>query len=105
MTLREHDHLGIASRCAGRQGPRPHPGTGGRTGDAVEYGDYQCPFCGRARPIVKKVRARMGDRLRFVFRDFPISTSHPNAEHAAEAAEAAAGPSWPDLAGRACAWW
>jgi protein-disulfide isomerase len=56
----------------------------------VEYGDYQCPFCGRAYPIVKEVQARMGDRLRFVFRNFPISTSHPNAEQAAEAAEAAA---------------
>ena len=66
------------------QGPGDAPVT------LVEYGDYQCPFCGRAYPIVKKVRARMGDRLRFVFRDFPISTSHPNAEHAAEAAEAAA---------------
>jgi protein-disulfide isomerase len=57
----------------------------------VEYGDYQCPYCGRAYPIIKEVRARMGDRLRFVFRNFPITTSHPNAEAAAEAAEAAGG--------------
>ena len=56
----------------------------------VEYGDYQCPFCGAAYPILKDVQARMGDGLRFVFRNFPISTSHPNAELAAEAAEAAA---------------
>jgi protein-disulfide isomerase len=56
----------------------------------VEYGDYQCPYCGAAYPIVKEVQARMGDRLRFVFRNFPITTSHPHAEHAAEAAEAAA---------------
>ena len=55
----------------------------------VEYGDYQCPFCGAAYPIIKEVQARMGDGLRFVFRNFPISTSHPNAERAAEAAEAA----------------
>jgi protein-disulfide isomerase len=56
----------------------------------VEYGDYQCPYCGAAYPIIKEVQARMGERLRFVFRNFPISTSHPRAEQAAEAAEAAA---------------
>src|SRR5205809_5184769 len=56
----------------------------------VEYGDYQCPYCGAAYPIVKEVQARMGERLRFVFRNFPITTSHPHAEQAAEAAEAAA---------------
>jgi protein-disulfide isomerase len=55
----------------------------------VQYGDYECPYCGEAYPIIKDVQARMGDRLRFVFRNFPISTSHPHAEHAAEAAEAA----------------
>jgi protein-disulfide isomerase len=56
----------------------------------VEYGDYQCPYCGAAYPIIKEVQARMGGTLRFVFRNFPISTSHPHAEQAAEAAEAAA---------------
>jgi protein-disulfide isomerase len=56
----------------------------------LEYGDYQCPYCGAAYPIVKHVQAQMGDRLRFVFRNFPITTSHPHAEQAAEAAEAAA---------------
>src|SRR5438094_3657181 len=56
----------------------------------VEYGDYECPYCGAAYPIIKEVQARMGGRLRFVFRNFPIATSHPHAEHAAEAAEAAA---------------
>jgi protein-disulfide isomerase len=56
----------------------------------VEYGDYECPYCGAAYPIVKEVQARMGDRLRFVFRNFPITTSHPHAEQAAESAEAAA---------------
>ena len=62
----------------------------------VEYGDYECPYCGAAYPIIKEVQARMGERLRFVFRNFPISTSHPHAEQAAEAAEAAAaqGPFW-----------
>ena len=56
----------------------------------VQYGDYECPYCGEAYPIVKEVQRRMGERLRFVFRNFPISTSHPHAEQAAEAAEAAA---------------
>jgi protein-disulfide isomerase len=55
----------------------------------VQYGDYECPYCGEAYPIIKDVQAQMGARLRFVFRNFPISTSHPHAEHAAEAAEAA----------------
>jgi protein-disulfide isomerase len=56
----------------------------------VQYGDYECPYCGAAYPIIKEVQASLGDRLRFVFRNFPISTSHPHAERAAEAAEAAA---------------
>ena len=56
----------------------------------LQYGDYECPYCGAAYPIIKDVQAQMGERLRFVFRNFPISTSHPHAEQAAEAAEAAA---------------
>jgi protein-disulfide isomerase len=56
----------------------------------VEYGDYECPYCGAAYPVIKEVQARMGERLRFAFRNFPIPTSHPHAEQAAEAAEAAA---------------
>lgn len=56
----------------------------------VEYGDYECPHCGRAYPIVKEIQKRLGSRLRFVFRNFPLKEIHPHAEHAAEAAEAAA---------------
>jgi protein-disulfide isomerase len=56
----------------------------------VEYGDYECPFCGAAYPIIKELQGRTGEMLRFVFRNFPITTSHPHAERAAEAAEAAA---------------
>jgi len=56
----------------------------------VEYGDYECPYCGAAYPIIKELQSRMGERLRFVFRNFPIVTSHPHAEQAAETAEAAA---------------
>jgi protein-disulfide isomerase len=55
----------------------------------VEYGDYECPYCGEAYPIVKAIQRRLGQRLCFVFRNFPLSNAHPHAEHAAEAAEAA----------------
>jgi protein-disulfide isomerase len=55
----------------------------------LEYGDYQCPYCGAAHPIVNAVRQEMGDAVRLVFRHFPLMTIHPSAELAAEAAEAA----------------
>ena len=63
----------------------------------VEYGDFECPYCGMAHPIVSAVQRRMGDALRFVFRHFPLSQIHPHAEHAAEVAEAAGerGRFWP----------
>ncbi len=53
----------------------------------VEYGDYQCPHCGRAYPIVKRVQKHFGKRLRFIFRNFPLGEMHPEAESAAESAE------------------
>ena len=56
----------------------------------VEYGDYECPDCGRAYPIVEEIRQEVGDQLRFVFRNFPLTQSHEHAEMAAEGAEAAA---------------
>jgi protein-disulfide isomerase len=55
----------------------------------TEYGDYECPYCGAAYPIVQKVRRALGPNLRFVFRHFPLSQAHPHAQRAAEAAEAA----------------
>jgi protein-disulfide isomerase len=55
----------------------------------LEYGDYECPFCGEAHAIVKEVQRRLGDDLLFAFRNFPLTNIHPHAEHAAEAAEAA----------------
>ena len=54
----------------------------------LEYGDYQCPYCGEAYPIVKKIQEKYGDRLRFVFRNFPLTEMHPRAEFGAEMAEA-----------------
>jgi protein-disulfide isomerase len=55
----------------------------------VEYGDFECPHCGRAYPIVEELCQKMGQRMRFVFRNFPLAESHPHAELAAESAEAA----------------
>ncbi len=55
----------------------------------VEYGDYECPYCGEAYPIVKALLQRFRNRLCYVFRHFPLANAHPHAQHAAEAAEAA----------------
>ncbi len=55
----------------------------------LEYGDYECPYCHQAYPVVNQVRERLGDRLRFVFRNFPQNSVHPHASIAAQAAEAA----------------
>ena len=56
----------------------------------VEYGDFQCPYCFQAHPIVMQMQKQLGDDLRFVFRNFPIAEVHPYAEKAAEAAESVA---------------
>lgn len=63
----------------------------------VEYGDFQCPYCGAAYPVVKKLQRELGDQLRVVFRNFPIANAHRFAEWAAETAEsgAAQGKFWP----------
>lgn len=53
----------------------------------LEYGDYECPYCGLAHPIVKLIQQHFGPRLRFVFRHFPMSQAHLNAESAAQTAE------------------
>jgi protein-disulfide isomerase len=53
----------------------------------VEYGDYECPACGLAYPIVKQAQEHFGRQLRFVFRHFPLTEVHPNAAPAAESAE------------------
>jgi protein-disulfide isomerase len=65
-------------------GPATAPAT------LVEYGDYECPYCGQAYPVVKAVQKALGKKLRFVFRNMPLKEVHPHAELAAEAAEAAA---------------
>src|SRR5437588_10029100 len=74
LSIRDDDHI------AG-------PDTAAVTG--VAYCDFACPYCGHAYPIIKRLRARLGDRLRFVFRHFPLLRKHPLAQQAAEASEAA----------------
>jgi protein-disulfide isomerase len=66
-----------------RRGPADAPIT------IVEYGDYECPDCFNAVPVIEEVRKTLGDRLRFIFRHFPRNSIHPHASAAAEAAEAA----------------
>jgi len=56
----------------------------------VEYGDYQCPYCGEAYPVVKRLLAQYDGRIRFVFRNFPLAEIHPEAVDAAVVAEFAA---------------
>ncbi|BAU43759.1 DsbA family protein [Leptolyngbya sp. O-77] len=56
----------------------------------VQYGDYQCPSCRIAHRFISSIQQQLGEQLRFVFRHFPQSYLHPEAHHAAEAAEAAA---------------
>jgi protein-disulfide isomerase len=58
--------------------------------ELVMYGDFQCPFCNAAQPILRRVRDRLAGRLRFAFRHFPLTEIHPDAQRAAEASEAAA---------------
>jgi protein-disulfide isomerase len=57
--------------------------------ELVEYGDFECPHCGRAAVVVQQLTDELGDRLRFAFRHFPLSKMHPHARKAAQAAEAA----------------
>jgi protein-disulfide isomerase len=63
----------------------------------VEYGDYECSYCGEAFVVVRELRRKFGDSLRFVFRNFPLAELHPHAQRAAELAEAVAlqGDFWP----------
>src|SRR6476659_10029868 len=74
IPVNEHDHI---------RGPTDAPVT------LVEYGDYECPHCGRAFPVLEDMRVLLGDSLRLVFRHYPINLGHSHAQLAAEAAEAA----------------
>jgi NhaA family Na+:H+ antiporter len=74
LPVSERDHI---------QGPEDAPVT------LVEYGDFECPYCRQVSPVIRELRRRLGGRVRYVFRHFPIRTSHAHAQLAAEAAEAA----------------
>src|SRR5919112_1173085 len=56
----------------------------------VKYGDFECPYCGEAHPVLEELLERVGEQVRFVFRHFPLDSVHPRARRAAQAAEAAA---------------
>jgi len=71
-------------------GPRDHTqGPPGARVTLVEYGDFECPHCGAAYPVVKAIQQAMGSKLLFAYRHFPLTRVHPHAEDAAEMAEAA----------------
>ena len=67
-----------------RQGPET------ATVTLVQYGDYECPYTRQSTWVVQAIQQQLGDQLRFVFRNFPLTEIHPHALHAALAAEAAA---------------
>lgn len=72
-------------------GPADHcRGPAGAPVTLVEYGDYECPHCGRAYVVLATVLPALGDDVRFAFRNFPLAQSHPHAQSAAEAAESVA---------------
>ena len=75
LPVSERDHT---------QGPQTAPVT------LVEYGDYECPYCSQAYMITKEVQERLGSKLRFVFRNFPVTKLRPNSYQVALAAETAA---------------
>jgi protein-disulfide isomerase len=74
LPVTERDHV---------RGPATAPVT------LVEYGDYSCLYCGQAHLIIKRIKMWLGDELRFVFRNFPMARTNPNAQYAAETAEVA----------------
>src|SRR5260370_19301083 len=67
MPVSERDHM---------QGPTTAEVT------LVEYGDYECPYCAEAYPVVKEIQRQLGPKLRFVLRHFPLTHIHPHARHA-----------------------
>jgi diadenylate cyclase len=85
MTRRwESDGLEPVGTRDHARGPKDAPVT------LVKYGDYECPYCGEAHPVLKELLERVGEQVRFVFRHFPLDSVHPRARRAAQAAEAAA---------------
>src|SRR3712207_5802003 len=80
----ESDRLEPVGAGDHARGPKDAPVT------LVHYGDYECPYCGQAHPVLKELQERADERVRFIFRHFPLDSVHPRARRAAQAAEAAA---------------
>ncbi|WP_338051590.1 DsbA family protein [Pseudonocardia acidicola] len=98
----EEDTISTASNDSGSLDPPIGPydhvqGVLGSELSLVEYGDYECPYCRAAAPVIEELRRHLGDRLVFAFRHFPLAELHPFALAAATAAEASAlkGQFWP----------
>jgi protein-disulfide isomerase len=80
----------MAGKLTPKVGKRDHiQGPADASVTLVEYGDYECPYCGEAYQIVKAIQKRLGKQLLYVFRHFPLTNAHPHAGPAAETAEAA----------------
>jgi protein-disulfide isomerase len=78
----------VASTASGNIADHVFGSTSGKT-ILIEYGDFQCPACGSAYPILKDATETYKDKLTFIFRNNPLTTIHPNARAGAAAAEAA----------------
>ncbi len=78
-------------------GDAPTQGPASAKVTVIEFGDFECPYCGEEEPVVTQILANYSGRIRFVFKEFPLSSIHPYAELAAEAALAAnaQGEFWP----------
>jgi diadenylate cyclase len=79
----ESDRLEPVGTRDHARGPKYAPVT------LVKYGDYECPYCREAHPVLKELQERVGEQVRFIFRHFPLDSVHPRARRAAQAAEAA----------------
>jgi protein-disulfide isomerase len=91
MSTRAEHHASSVGRLQPPVSDRDHAeGPTNAPVTLVEYGDFQCPYCEQAFPVVKELQRRLGAQLRFVFRNFPLTEIHPQALHAAEAAESVA---------------
>jgi protein-disulfide isomerase len=91
FALNGHKSDSSGGKTSSSTKPTEHIQGKGSTGvTLVEYGDYQCPYCGQYYPIVRQVQAKYNDQIFFQFRNYPLQNLHPNAFSAARAAEAAA---------------